>query len=170
MSAKILPWDTLAIQDWKPCTRSPGLDAGLTVLIAQPLHVSKKPGSTVEEREHCVPSISFVLGDFFLRKVMWREEPARKQQTSARSLFQCDLEKMTDLGWSCCQKRWLKRSKPEMEIRRMPEAWKKNKLSRYDWLDGFKIKLYQRWAWRGAQNRTEWWCSSRSCLLKENKM
>lgn len=76
---------------------------------------------------------------FFLRKVMWREEPAWKQQTSARSLFQYNLEKMTDLGWSCCQKRWLKRSKPEMEIRRMPEAWKKNKLSRYDWLDGFKI-------------------------------
>lgn len=106
---------------------------------AQPLHVSKKPGSIVEERGHCVPSISFVLGDFFQRKMMWRGELAWKQRTSAGSLFQYNLEKMTDLGWSCCQKRWLKRSKPEMEIRRMPEAWKKNKLSRYDWLDGFKI-------------------------------
>lgn len=43
-------------------------NAGLTVLIAQPLHVSKKPGLTGEEREHCVPSISFVLGDFFKGK------------------------------------------------------------------------------------------------------
>ena len=33
------------------------------------------------------------------------ERKKEEENKLARSLFQCNLEKMTDLGWSCCQNR-----------------------------------------------------------------
>lgn len=87
----------------QPCTHNPGLRATLTVLITELQHVGKKLGFDNSKRKR----ILYSFNQLCIRRSLKEKLCERKEEENkiARSLFQYNLEKMTDLGWSCCQNR-----------------------------------------------------------------
>lgn len=91
------------MEQLQPCTHNPGLRATLTVLITELQHVGKKLGFDNSKRKR----ILYSFNQLCIRRSLKGKLCERKEEENkiARSLFQYNLEKMTDLGWSCCQNR-----------------------------------------------------------------
>lgn len=88
---------------WKQCTHNPGLNAVLIVLIIELQRVGKKLEFANSRRKR----ILYTFNQLCIRRSLKGKLCERKEEENklAKSLFQYNLEKMTDSDCSCCQNR-----------------------------------------------------------------
>jgi hypothetical protein len=67
--------------------------------------VGKKLGFDSSERKRILYAFNQFCIRRFLKGKLCKRKKEKENNKLARSLFQYNLEKMTDLGWLCCQKR-----------------------------------------------------------------